>query len=278
MKIEFFKKSKMFSLWGYVFSSLSISSACVQIWSIENQVIRLLTLGGTLLCGFIAFYLFKVSRQYNENAICALTEIIPDKNNVVVRPAVTEAEVRDVWKIDLETFQEQAVPLETGISWWRKYSCGIYALFKNNILEGYISFWPLSKTAFFDFCDGKRKESEISNRNIIKPNNLTKETYWYLGSIVLKSRLRRTKIVSYLILESIHQWLNNFSLDSQINLCALAYSKEGEKLLQKFGFIKYSDGTQNVHKFSVYITKITPIEFKSKIETIFNVSNSSSAN
>jgi|GEM_PF-1690468 len=247
-------------------AALAIIANFVTIWGTQDFTVRLATVCSTLTILIIATY-FYFKASGHETAIIEAGKILKETDKLLVKPVQTEAQLREVWEIDSDIFNE-SVSLKAGISWWKKYSQGVYALYKGNVLQGYMSLWPLTKTAFHEFCEGKKKETDISSRNIIKKDNYTDTSYWYIGSIVLEPKMRRTAAFRYLVQQAMAQWLTNIDVKGRIKLCALAYTKMGENSLRKFGFSKFSDGSQNIHKHSVYVMETTHEELSVGLEAI----------
>lgn len=249
------KQSKSFWL-GTLLSIFGAVSAIVQIAYLPSPEVKILTyLIPFGLLGLIAFFL-KDSKYY-QNAVSALANNIkenPDEIKVdIVR---TKAELKAIIELDKSSFPDLFVDSKVERIWmqsWNKYNKSLCCIkYRGNIL-GYLSFWPLSKKSYNDFINGKRIESEISFRCLKPPTKSEPETFWYIGGILLVPRLRRTRIIRKLVLESTRIWLSNIAFDSKVSVCALAYSPQGESILRKFGFFKFASGDESRHNLPVYI-------------------------
>jgi len=151
----------------------------------------------------------------------------------------------------------------------------VYVLKRDSELLGYISFWPLTKKSFHDFLSGKRLESQISWRCIELSNN-AESTYWYIGSIALITKFRQTKAIRLLLREAVLQWLEDLSPATNIYMCALGYSEQGENLLSRFGFNKLVEASQSPHRLSVYTRMSSSAKLRSELDVLFPQSNSTS--
>lgn len=257
---------------GYLFATFTLVSTLFQTLALQDQKLRYGAFGATIFCAIFSYLFFKRSRHYT-NAIRALDGLMKKSDKYIVRPVLSESELKEVWRVDIKNFEDHAIPVEQGISWWKKYPQGVYVLLKGHTIQGYISYWPLSVKAFNDFCSGKRLEHEITSKCIVKPDNNNKQCGWYIGSIALMAKFRHSKAIRYLILESFTQWINSLSTDTEISLCALAYSDEGEVLLQKFGFHKFADAKESPHRLPVYLLKIKPELLKFEVHKMFKLSD-----
>lgn len=251
---------KLESFLGYLFSSFAVMSGAAQTLAMESALLRYGTFAMTVLCAATATALFRKARHHGA-AIEALNKLTNCNSILSVAPVSSEAELREVWRIDVSNFDDHFVPTDMGVNWWEKYPTGVYVLRKNGDLLGYVSFWPLSQKTFKEFVSGKRLETEISARCIVPPADTATETWWYIGSIALLARVRRTKAIKELVAKATMGWLSRLDPAGNIRVCALAYSQEGEKLLRRFGFCKFAEATESPHKLAVYVKESTVAGF-----------------
>jgi len=250
------------------FQLLPFFSGAAQTSVLEPPELRYATFGATFTCGLVAFILFRKS-PHNESAISALRELINTSSEFNVTLAVSEAEAREVWRLDVANFNDHHVPLSIGVAWWKKFSSGLYVLKKDGKIFDYISFWPLAQKSFKEFVSGQRLETSITSRSICPPLASAQTTWWYIGSISLLARFQKTKAVRKLIFCAIDDWTSKLDPASTINVCALAYSDEGEKLLRKFGFHCFANANESPHKLPVYIYEASVNEFKQQFNQLF---------
>lgn len=137
---------------------------------------------------------------------------------------------------DTITFPSNHLEIQQGMSWWKKYPEAAYSISVNGKPIGYLSFWPLEKEIFIALRDGKISENDINEYNISPPNICNLEEWWYIGGIFVLEEYRKLSYTKELIESSIRQWLNGRDKERIINICALAYSKEGASLLKKYAF------------------------------------------
>lgn len=172
----------------------------------------------------------------------------------------SEAEFREVWNYEIKIFKNAAASVETAITWWRCYSKGLFVVKKEKEFLGYLAFWPLTKTAFEKFVDGKILEPDLSSDNIETNAPSAEISFWYIGSIALLKPKKNQRAVSALISKAIPVWLSSLNPSAQVHLCALANSNSGERLLKRFAFTKQVDEHESPHKQSVYIKQLSVTE------------------
>lgn len=237
--------------------AFAVVSGISQTLVLEPPWLRWATFAVTLACAVGAVLFFRKARDADA-AIKALHGLAPDQSGTTVSPAASEAEVREVWRMDVDNFVDHSVPVTMGVKWWRKYPDGLYVIRTNGQLLGYVSFWPLSANVFRQFVNGKRMETEITARGICPPDAEARETHWYIGSIALRARFRKQAGVKQLIDSSLTHWMSKLHPDARVSLCALAYSPEGERLLQRFGFRCFARADESAHELPVYVLE-TPV-------------------
>lgn len=217
----------------------------------------------TALISIFGLLYFRRMRAHDK-ALSALKQLIEGINlsdSFSVRPLTNEAELRELWEIDMESYGEASINLDTFRSWWRAYPRGVYVLFEGCTIVGAIGVWPLKRTPYIDLVEGKRRERELTHRSISR--NGSSLRHWYVSGIVLMKKYRKTNAVRILLLESLKNWLDIIQMESNLNICALAYSQDGELMLRRFGFHKYKNADETVDKYPIYALMNTSIrEFK----------------
>lgn len=235
---------------GFTFATFGVMATLAQVWVLPWPI-RLAVVAGAAISAMVAWRFFRRARHH-EHAVAALTRIVSARKGFLVRAAATEADLQEVWNIDVTSFSDHAVSFETGLAWWRKYRQGVYMLERDGEIVGYISLWPLTRQDFEDFVHGRRLEKEISARNIQPPAGCI-ETFWYIGSVMLKVRWRKTVAARLLLREATKLWLASMTPDAKLHLCALAYSEDGERLLRRFGFHCLRRAEESSHKLAVFL-------------------------
>ena len=236
-----------------LFGSFAVVSGVAQILVIDSLILKYGTFTITIICGGVAYFFTRAARQHTAALDELLKMSLPD-HQFKVGIAKSEAEFRETWNLEIVTFGTAAASIETALTLWNRYSKGLFVLRRDGELLGYIAFWPLTKTTFRDFLCGRRLEPQLSHQCIAPNAPSAPVSYWYVGSIALSTRFRKTRAIRELVSQAVISWLSSLNPDGEIHLCALAYSHEGvgEKMLRRFGFHKHADRSISPHKQSVY--------------------------
>jgi hypothetical protein len=102
---------------------------------------------------------------------------------------------------------------------------------------GAIGIWPLSARLAELFTNGRIKESQLNGR-AMRPFISTSTQFWYISGIVLRSELRGGRAIKILLSRGIGCWLARAHIHFPCQLLALAYSEQGQALLEGFDFFK----------------------------------------
>lgn len=185
-----------------LFASFAVVSGIAQILVIESPSLKYGTFAITIICGVVAYY-FSRAAQSHTAAVDELLKMRAPDTQFKVGLATSEAEFREVWGVEIETFGAAAASLETALLWWKRYPKGLFVLKRDGELLGYIAFWPLTKTTSRDFLCGKRLEPQISHQCIAPNAPQALISYWYVGSIVLTTRFRKTRATYELVSQAV---------------------------------------------------------------------------
>jgi hypothetical protein len=203
---------------------------------------------------FAHIFFFRGARAHH-NALAALKTVwgvTPADARFEVRTVADEAQLRELWEIDSESYGPASITFDTFCEWWKCYPTGLFALFEGEEIVGGFGIWPLSTKAFRDFVEGRIRERELRSRHIM-PVKQKGRTSWYISGIVLKTRRRKTKAIRELISNALRRWLSDLpAVAGSISVCALAYSKDGEALLRRFGFHCYRHANETIDHYPVF--------------------------
>jgi hypothetical protein len=67
--------------------------------------------------------------------------------------------------------------------------------------------------------------------------------FWYVSGIVLRPELRGTRAVRILLSHGVRSWLSSANIEFPSELLALAYSEQGQSLLDRLNFFKIQNAT-----------------------------------
>lgn len=183
----------------------------------------------------------------------ALNIFLPDKSDdkLHVEEIKSPGLLYDLWKIDSAAYEHNSISFNLFLEWWKAKPTGLKALFYNSDVVGAVGIWPISKKWAEELKRGHGKESEMPLSALIKYK--TKPTqFWYISGIVLTPDLRGTSAIKILLEGAIHSWITQEKHHFPLELLALAYSKEGEALLKRFGFFLQLKAGQTKDNMPLY--------------------------
>jgi hypothetical protein len=147
------------------------------------------------------------------------------------------AELEDLWAIDNEAYGEASITYEKFKDWWLSFPRGLHALFFRTRVMGAIGIWPLSVRCAGLLSTARLKESQLTGRTMRTFIN-TPAHFWYISGIVLRPELIGGRAIKILLSQGIGSWLASAHIQFPCELLALAYSDQGQALLEGFNFFK----------------------------------------
>ena len=154
-----------------------------------------------------------------------------------VRHVRSTAELEDLWEIDNAAYGKASIAYEKFQDWWFSYPFGLPALFFRTRVMGAIGIWPLSARSTELFTTGRLKESQFSGRTM-RPFISGSTQFWYISGIVLRPELKGGRAIKILLSRGVGCWLTKAHVHFPCQLFALAYSEQGQALLEGFDFFK----------------------------------------
>ena len=260
-----------------LFSIISIISTIVALFLIGDQVISILV-WGTVFVSLVIIIIASLKLQAHDNAIDSLAKAyqLDHTKKREVKLIETEAELRDVWGKESIIYGDDCPNWDIFSGWWKKYKAGLYGLFEENEVIGVIGIWPLKRKPFDELVNGKRREKEIKPASIHGTYELGDFHDWYISGISLQTRFRRTDAIKQLVIDSLALWLKTGQIKTPLRLSAMAYSKDGETLLKRFGFRLYTEKT--LDGWPVYLWEINDFSDLKRIETRLHLESNSKKN
>jgi hypothetical protein len=165
-------------------------------------------------------------------------------------------ELHDLWAIDNEAYAEASITYEKFEDWWRCYPSGLHALFFRTRVMGAIGIWPLSARCAGLLAAARLKESEITGRQM-RILSEAPARCWYVSGIVLRPELIGGRAIRILLSHGVGSWLSSAKIQFPSELLALAYSKQGQALLEGFNFFKIQNADtmpDRVPLFGLHLT------------------------
>jgi hypothetical protein len=187
----------------------------------------------------------------------ALSWMDSDVPKYSVRQIQTTEELEKLWKIDMEAYQDASITLDEFYSWWDKYEFGLKALFLGDKVIGAFGLWPLSSKMSRQFKEGEVCEGDLRPTELIETDS-RKTRYWYVSGIVLRPEFRKpskTNPIVTLLTIGLNIWMESGHLDFPVEVSAIAYSIQGKRLLERFGFIKIRDLCSDTNPYPLYCLK-----------------------
>ena len=159
-----------------------------------------------------------------------------------------------VWEFENTVYGQDNISVDTLRRWWSRYQKAAFFLEdRDGRVAGTFAMYPLGKEPFRSLLAGDRLESDLTDRSIRRPNPTEVVPYWYLPTITLRNNLRNgAALPAFLagIADRLMQ-LPDFGIPTEI--CAFGYSRNGEQLLDYFGFKLYKPGTETKYRKPTYI-------------------------
>jgi hypothetical protein len=164
-----------------------------------------------------------------------------DHQQLRVGPVRSPAELEDLWAIDSAAYGEASITYEKFQDWWSCFPPGLRALFFRNRIMGAIGLWPLSPRCSRLLKSAQIKESQLIGRTMRSYLGSPARS-WYVSGIVLRPQLIGSRAIRVLLSQGMGSWLNSPNIAFPCELLALAYSAQGQALLEGFNFFRIQNG------------------------------------
>ena len=198
-----------------------------------------------------------IDKPPNLNALQALYTSMESAEviSITVRSIHSSEELQNLWQIDNLAYGKDSIPLSVFYHWWERYQYGLKALFRGDEILGAFGIWPLSEDQSDALQEGILKEVDLLPSN----DQTTPCNSWYISGIVLKDDCRspRRNPIHLLLSNGLTMWLETSSIAYPLKILSLATSAEGERLLQRFSFIKIRETSQTAAGYPLYIYRAT---------------------
>lgn len=153
----------------------------------------------------------------------------------------TTTQLEQLWAIDKEAYGDCSIEFQIFENWWRQYPPGLKAITCKGEIIAAFGLFPLSQNQAAAFERGEVRESELIPVSQIELRR-SPVHHWYFSGVVLCPVLRKTKDspLRLLLSSGISLWLSSGQIAYPASLLALAYSPEGQKMLERFSFVQLS--------------------------------------
>jgi hypothetical protein len=249
---------------GIVFAFFSATSGFFQALELSAPY-RIATLALTLVFGAGTIVVLRMVKAH-ANAITAVRRIVdqvPRSTELRVGPIQDEAQLRELWELDTDSYGPASIDFKLFSTWWGRYNSGVHALFSDDRIVGGFGLWPLCQKPFQDLLSGIRRERDLTARAIESARLGRPLKCWYISGIVLNTTRRKTEAVRVLLAGCLAHWLQVIGTAPHVSVCALAMSPDGEMLLRRFQFHCYRRAEESIERFPVYARlRATPDELE----------------
>lgn len=192
------------------------------------------------------------------NVLAALKQL--PESRLRVAPIGTREELRALWELNRHVYGGGVLRFEGFLSWWRANPSGVFGLFMEGELIGGLSIWPLKRRFFHEALRGRR---EFSCKRYYRAQDAHRCPYWYVSGIVVREEFRGGDALPFMLLHVFRHALTAARSVMSFNVCAMAFSSEGTRLLARFGFKPANSGDAQSGRRPVYALKhIGPIHLK----------------
>lgn len=181
---------------------------------------------------------------------------VAEQKDFRTRSLRDEGEVRAVSELEDRLYNEENVELSVLYDWFRENRNGVLGLFtRNEKLVGAIGFWPLKEAAFRQLRRGEIGENQIRSEDIVSARDESDCPCWYLSSLSAEPDCINRGYVLLLLFDVGYRMLRMYEErpDLRIQIVSLAYSQNGARLLERFGFNVVRDGRESRHGHDVYL-------------------------
>jgi hypothetical protein len=161
------------------------------------------------------------------------------------------AELKDLWAIDNTAYGDANITFEHFLALWKAFPLGLRVLFFENEIMGAIGIWPVSCHWAERLQAARRKEAQL-NSNMVRQQAPSPTQCWYVTGIVLREQLIGSRGSKMLLKDGLGSWLKMAKIQYPCQILALAYSKHGKRLLERFQFFKVQDEATMPDKCPLY--------------------------
>jgi hypothetical protein len=178
------------------------------------------------------------------NQTKVISEVIAEINNppqaVDTLHRISSIEqLRELWMIDGEAYEDCLLPFDVFETWWRRYEPGMTQVRRDGELIASIGIFPISPEQYTQFTTGVIAEAELLPVTL-EECEVSPQQYWYFSGVVLIPELRGKKKAPLKLLLSValEQWRTSGHIQYPVHNCAMAYSEEGEQMVKRFSFLQ----------------------------------------
>ena len=167
---------------------------------------------------------------------------------MIYRTLANESELRALWEFDHLSYGDAGLPWENLLAWWSAFPEGLHGAFAGDEIVGAVGMWPPSSAKYAGLVVGSVAEEDITAGDFLIRSSMRR--HWYISGIVLREDWRRTGPIGALIFTAVEH-LGSLANLERIDVCAIGSTKEGRRMLQRFGFQFRNTATPDGHPIYV---------------------------
>lgn len=193
--------------------------------------------------------------------VAAAEALLGMENETTADPHVRHiedfSELRTLWEIDIGAYREASIQYDSFVRWYETYEPGLKAVFFDDRVVAAFGLFPITDHEVKRLRQGEFDEDVL---DIVVLNHVTREpiSYWYFSGIVLTETLRRTahrNPLKLLLGMGLNLWLESGHIAFPCELFAIGYSPEGQRMCERFGFMRICSEASEKDPYPVFWIK-----------------------
>lgn len=151
-----------------------------------------------------------------------------------------------------DIYNEASWPIDVASDWLSKFAHGALMLFQDEKLIGSFGMWPLTEGNLDALATNSIEESALRPVTLSQVLNQGGHQHWYIAGIFLLPDHRdhaARRSFSQLICMALNNLADSGLIRFPAQVCAVGYSKEGQRLLEHLGLQVDSAATTDWGRF-----------------------------
>jgi len=151
-----------------------------------------------------------------------------------------------------DIYNEASWPIDVASDWLSKFAHGAMMLFQDEKLIGSFGMWPLTEADLNAIAANTVEESALRPVTLSQVLNQGGHQHWYIAGIFLLPDHRdhaARRSFSQLICMALNNLADSGLIRFPAQVCAVGYSKEGQRLLEHLGLQVDSAATTDWGRF-----------------------------
>ncbi len=146
----------------------------------------------------------------------------------------------DLAAFDASAYGERDVSTEILARWWRAFPPGIRVAYdETGAILGAMSGWPLNEETYRAISSGRMHEDALTPASF--DLSAGERPYWYISGLAIAPSVRSSARFLFAFLMDGLTALGAESRCATPDICAVAISREGERMLRRFGFAEIAE-------------------------------------